>query len=47
MATGGSTTSGSMDIRQSRETWATFVRVVTWATVAIVILLILMAEFLL
>ena len=45
MATGSST--GGMDIRQNRETWEGFVRFATWGTVAIVILLILMAYFLL
>ena len=47
MATGGSTTSGRMDIRQIRETWATFVRVVTWATGASVSRQMGLAEFLL
>jgi hypothetical protein len=45
MASGGGS-SGGMDIRQSRETWANFTRMTLWACVGIAVLLILMAMFL-
>lgn len=47
MATVSSGSSGGMDIRQSQETWQNFVRVATWGTTLVVVIVILMAIFLL
>ena len=38
---------GTMDISQHKAGWAAFMKMTTWGTVAVVILLILMAIFLL
>jgi hypothetical protein len=46
MATESSSASGGMDIRQSQETWQSFVRFATWGTVTVVVIVILMAIFL-